>query len=113
MLIGMVLCAPSASAQSSTLPAFVDNSESPYFPAIGNQGSLGACVYWAETYYQFTYTMNKAMGIATTPENTFSPSWTFNMGNGGKNGGGWEIDGFTLMQEMYRCLWLCIQKTNI
>ncbi len=83
-----------------SLPDIVDNSESPYFPAIESQGSLGACVYWAETYYQFTYTMNKAMGIVTTPENTFSPSFTFNLGNGGKNGGGWDIDGFTLMQEI-------------
>ncbi len=90
----------SVSAFAARLPDSVDNSESPHFPAIENQGSLGACVYWAETYYQFTYTMNKAMGVVTTPENTFSPSWTFNFGNGGKNGGGWEIDGFTLMQEI-------------
>ncbi len=85
---------------STSLPQEVDNSLSPYFPRIENQGSLGACVYWAQTYYQFTYTMNKAMGVVTTPENTFSPSFTFNMGNGGKNGGGWDIDGFTLMQEI-------------
>lgn len=100
MLLSMVLLAPSVSAQSTELPEFVDNSKSPYFPEIGNQGGLGACVYWAETYYQFTYTMNKEMGVVTTPENTFSPSWTFNMGNGGKNGGGWEVDDFTLMQEI-------------
>lgn len=84
----------------SDLPDFVDNSDSPYFPEIRSQGNLGSCVYFAETYYQFTYTMNKAMGVITTPENTFSPSWTFNFGNGGKNGGGWEVDGFTLMKEM-------------
>ncbi|MBQ8057861.1 MAG: hypothetical protein IJ275_05965 [Ruminococcus sp.] len=95
-----VFTTPVAYADTTSLPDFVDNSESPYFPAIENQGSLGACVYWAETYYQFTYTMNKAMQVVTTPENTFSPSWTFNFGNGGKNGGGWDIDGFTLMQEL-------------
>ena len=85
---------------NDALPQSIDNSTSEYFPEIGSQGSLGSCVYWAETYYQFTYTMNKAMGVVTTPENTFSPSWTFNFGNGGKNGGGWEIDDFTLMQEI-------------
>lgn len=100
MLTLSVFATPMVSAQTSALPDFVDNSQSPYFPAIENQGSLGACVYWAQTYYQFTYTMNKAMGVATTPENTFSPSFTFNIGNGGKNGGGWDIDGFTLMQEL-------------
>ncbi|MBQ8538555.1 MAG: hypothetical protein IJ433_02775 [Ruminococcus sp.] len=76
--IATSLCAfslPVVSAADS-LPDFVDNSESPYFPAIENQGSLGACVYWAETYYQFTYTMNKAMGVATTRLNPFSPSFT-------------------------------------
>ncbi len=96
----VTFCNFSAGAQTDLLPDFVDNSQSPYFPAIENQGDLGACVYWAETYYQFTYTMNKARGITTTPENTFSPSFTFNIGNGGKNGGGWDIDGFTLMQEI-------------
>ena len=85
---------------TDSLPDFVDNSTSPYFPKIDNQGDLGSCVYWAQTYYQFTYTMNKEMGVVTTPENTFSPSWTFNFGNGGKNGGGWDIDDFTLMQEL-------------
>lgn len=100
MLSLLVFSTPAINAQTVTLPDTVDNSESPYFPAIESQGSLGACVYWAETYYQFTYTMNKAMGVETTPENTFSPSWTFNFGNGGKNGGGWEVDGFTLMQEL-------------
>lgn len=100
VVLSMAVFMPTVQAQEVALPDFVDNSESPYFPEIESQGSLGACVYWAETYYQFTYTMNKAMGVVTTPENTFSPSWTFNMGNGGKNGGGWEVDGFTLMQEI-------------
>ncbi len=100
VLFSITALMPVAGAQEVSLPQFVDNSDSPYFPAIESQGGLGACVYWAQTYYQFTYTMNKAMGVATTPQNTFSPSWTFNMGNGGKNGGGWEKDGFTLMQEI-------------
>lgn len=29
------------------LPDVIDNSESPYFPAIESQGNLGACGYWA------------------------------------------------------------------
>lgn len=33
---------PVAYANTTSLPDFVDNSESPYFPAIESQGSLGA-----------------------------------------------------------------------
>ena len=32
------------SAGSDSLPASVDHSQSPYFPPVGNQGGLGACV---------------------------------------------------------------------
>ena len=68
-----------ASLSASALPSFVDNSTSIYFPEIGNQGSLGSCTCWAQVYYQFTYMMNKNRGVATTPENTFSPQWSFNL----------------------------------
>ena len=64
---------------SQALPASVDNSQSRVFRQIGNQGSLGSCTFWAQVYYQFTYTMNKEMNITTTPENTFSPQWAYNV----------------------------------
>ena len=66
-------------AKTSALPSFVDNSTSRFFPAIGDQGQLGSCQYWAQVYYQFTYTMNKSMGVTTTPDNTFSPQWAYNI----------------------------------
>lgn len=53
------------------LPDSVDNSTSPYFPAIGNQGSMGSCSSWAHVYYSFTYAVNKSRGIKTTPEKPF------------------------------------------
>ncbi|MBQ8539303.1 MAG: starch-binding protein [Ruminococcus sp.] len=71
----------------SSLPSSVDNSQSPYFPEIGDQGSLGACVVFATTHYQFTYTMNKARGVVTTPDNTFSVKWVYNMINYGIDSG--------------------------
>ena len=40
---------PLAASSSSKLPQSVDNSVSPYFPKIGNQGALGACVVFATT----------------------------------------------------------------
>ncbi|MBR2715020.1 MAG: hypothetical protein IKB73_02290, partial [Ruminococcus sp.] len=68
-----------ATLSASNLPDSVDNSQSKFFPAIGNQGTLGSCTSWAQVYYQFTYTMNKEMNVATTPDNTFSPQWAYNL----------------------------------
>lgn len=85
---------------SSSLPESVDNSTSEYFPEIDTQGSLGSCVAWGQTYYQFTYEMNKSMGVKTTPENTFSPKWTFNFANNGKEDGSWDFDVYTIMKEI-------------
>ncbi len=63
----------------------VDNSNSIYFPAIGNQGQMNSCAGWASTYYQYTYEVNRLKGVATTTSNTYSPSWTYNYINGGAN----------------------------
>ncbi len=78
---------PSGGSASADLPSSVDNSQSEYFPEIGDQKSLGSCVAWAQAYYQFTYTMNKERGIATTPENSFSPKFVYNNVNKGKDDG--------------------------
>lgn len=37
----------------------VDNSNTDYFPSIANQGKDGACVAYATTYYQLSYTIRK------------------------------------------------------
>lgn len=76
-----------AQTGASTLPYSVDNSQSPYFPEISSQGSLNSCVPFACSYYQFTYEVNKARGVATTSDNTFSPKWAFNFLNHGNNSG--------------------------
>lgn len=68
-----------ASVSTTPLPDSIDNSQNEYFPEIGNQGSLGSCTAWAQVYYQFTYMMNKELGIATTKDNTFSPQWAYNV----------------------------------
>lgn len=69
-----------------TVPSSCDNSNSPYFPGIGDQGYVGACAAFATTYYQFTYEANKYLDVATTPENTYHPQWTFSLGNRGYTG---------------------------
>lgn len=100
---------PSGST-TATLPDSIDNSANEFFPEIDTQGSLGSCISWAQVYYQFTYTMNKSLNRTTTPENTFSPQWTYNMiaGTGGMVGIYYEtysllqkIGGATLSQAPY------------
>ena len=72
-----------------TIPSAYDITSNPntsiYFPAIGYQGEIESCAGWATTYYQYTYEVNKFRNVATTPSNTFSPSWTYNYINGGSN----------------------------
>ncbi|MBR3988584.1 MAG: starch-binding protein [Clostridia bacterium] len=68
-----------APAAGNTLPSQVDISTSKYFPAIGNQGSLGSCATWATVYYQFTYEMNRMRGTTATPENTAAPNFVYNI----------------------------------
>lgn len=72
------------------LPSSVDNSASPYFPYIFKQGLLGydinkrqigCCASAAVGHYQLTYTLNKARGIETTRDNTFSPKWIYHIVN--------------------------------
>lgn len=88
------------SSGDALLPDSVDNSESEYFPKIDSQGSVGSCVAWANAYYQFTYTINKLMGVPTTDENTFSPKWIYNFANGGNDLGSSPEDVYSLMKEI-------------
>ncbi len=73
----------SSAINMDSLPSSCDNSESQYFPDIGNQGGINTCVGWATTYYQYTYELNKYKNVATTSSNTYSPSWTYNYASGG------------------------------
>lgn len=90
---------PLSASGSSSLPQSVDNSQSPYFPKIGNQGALGACVVFATTYYQFTYTMNKARGVETTEDNTFSVKWMYNLVNNGKDTGSTAYEIYQVLEQ--------------
>ena len=71
----------------------VDNTKNKYFPAIGNQGSIGSCGSWAMTYLQASYTFNKARDLdAKDTKNVMSPMWTYNMTNQGGNNGSTLVD---------------------
>ncbi len=92
-----------SSSKSSALPSAVDNStneNAKYFPEVGYQGSLGSCVSWSTGYYQMTYTLNKARGVETTPENTISPMWVYNINNKGYDGGTFSNMNYKLFMKM-------------
>lgn len=84
-------------------PDSIDNSTSEYFPEVRDQGSLGSCVAWAQTYYQFTYTMNKQLGRKTTLAYTFSPKWTFNFATSGS--GSNSDDVYNIMKTQGVATW--------
>ena len=69
--------------KAEKLPESVDNSKSIYFPEIGDQGNLGSCLFWAQIYYQYTYEYNRMTKTPTTPENAFSPQWSYNVATAG------------------------------
>jgi len=77
----------------------VDNSADAAFPPIRSQGSIGSCVAWATTYYQLTHETAKARGWnAKTGGDLyrFSPKWTYNMINGGVDGGAYYSDAYNV-----------------
>ncbi|MBD7910619.1 triple tyrosine motif-containing protein [Clostridium cibarium] len=72
----------------SSLPSVVDNSKLDCFPGIGNQGQVGSCTSFASTYYEMSHMVNLMLGRSgKTDENRFSPKWTYNLINHGKDEG--------------------------
>ncbi|MBE5935093.1 MAG: hypothetical protein E7262_04810 [Lachnospiraceae bacterium] len=79
----------------------VDNSKLKYFPNIQSQGELGSCTAWASVYYQMSYAVNKALNRnGKLEENTFSPSWVYNMVNDGENIGTYYSDVLAVLSEV-------------
>ena len=84
----------------SDLPSKVDNSQSKYFPPIGNQGSVGSCAAWASTYYQFTYAQNKALNRTATYQNSISPVWVYNFANKSEDAGLYVGDPYKILKNI-------------
>ena len=87
-----------------TLPiriSSVDNSKLKYFPEIADQGELNSCTAWATVYYQYSYTVNKQLKRdGKLPENTFSPTWVYNMINESENDGTYYSDAMAFLSEI-------------
>ncbi|MDE7424490.1 MAG: hypothetical protein K2N51_12520 [Lachnospiraceae bacterium] len=80
-------------SSSVVYPDSVDNSNSKYFPSIGNQGTIGSCTSWAMVYYQMTYMINRALDrSANVSSHVMSPKWSYNLTNNGENQGTYATD---------------------
>lgn len=73
------------------LPISVDNSKLDCFPPIRDQKPLGSCASFSTTYYAMTHMTALVRGWSEKDNNDntikFSPKWTYNMANGGKDEG--------------------------
>ena len=69
-----------------------------YLPPIGDQGSLGSCVFWAGTYYTKTANMKwKDPSInVNVASNQCSPRFTYNLCNAGADNGGYGHEPFEI-----------------
>lgn len=85
----------------SSLPAQVDNSTLVAFPNIGNQGAEGSCVAFASTYYMMSHEVCLTLGCdnKNASAKIYSPKWTYNMINGGVDGGSYFSDAFSMIQN--------------
>lgn len=94
-----------ALTETNTIPSSFDISSNsatqPYFPPVGNQGSINSCAGWATTYYQFTYEVNKMRGtpINSDNSNVFSPAFTYNYINGGGNRATYLSDAYDVLEK--------------
>jgi C1A family cysteine protease len=89
-------------ASSDTpLPSSVDNSTLSSFPPIGDQQTEGSCVAWGSTYYQASHEIGMLNGYnnKTSMQNVLSPRWTYNLLNGGVDGGLMPDNAFSLLAQ--------------
>ena len=79
----------------------VDNSDSKYFPPIGNQGNLSTCTVWSTVYYQMSYAINKQLDRdGKNTDNIMSPYWVYSMINDGENIGTYYTDALKILSEV-------------
>ncbi len=91
------------------LPAHVDNSELKYFPPIRNQSPLGSCTAFSTTYTQLSYmtAFQRDLDIRDNNVHTdkYSPKWTYNMVNGGDDGGSSFGHIYSILENHGACTW--------
>ncbi len=106
---------------AESLPAFVDNSATPWFPPIGNQDGEGSCTAWATTYYTKTFQEAREHGWDLKgciwdggyygypslgyQHLIFSPDFVYHLINGGRDRGSWFWDAIDMMSVIGAATW--------
>ena len=82
------------------LPTSVDNSLSPFFPAIINQYG-GSCAQASGIHYLFTYEVNRMLErpVQNKASNTFSYRWMWNLLNEGHDEGTSTNEGIDITKK--------------
>ena len=104
-----------------TLPNSLDNSDTIYFPPIGEQDGVGSCVafslgYYINTYYQArknNWDLSGASwegGYYGEPTNSYqdkimSPNFVYNQINNGIDSGSSYVDAIKLISNIGECSW--------
>ena len=99
----------------------VDNSATPWFPPIGNQGSQGSCVAWSVGYYVKTFQEAKEHGwdlsgaswiggytghpTESYQDEIMSPAFIYNLINHGEDEGSSYRDAMDLVCFVGDCSW--------
>ena len=103
---------------SSNTPSSFDNSDSSYFPPIGNQAGQGSCVAWSVGYYIATFQEARAYGWNLTgaswngeqptlnyQNKVISPAFVYNLGNNGLDQGTSFPYAMDLVCSIGACTW--------
>jgi hypothetical protein len=72
-------------AEYTSLPNAYDNSSN--YPTPGDQGQQGSCVGWATAYALRSLQEQEERHWGYSDDHLFSPSFVYNLGNGGVDGG--------------------------
>jgi len=116
----------------STLPDEVDNSITPYFPPIGDQGGKGSCVAFSVGYYIQTYTEAKernwdlsstiwgsditGVSEAGSPQDNldkiFSPDFIYPQVNNGEDNGSWQFNAIEVILRQGGATWATTPYRN-
>lgn len=85
-----------------SLPNSVDLSTSPCFPPIESQGNtVGSCVAFSTTYYQYSYQVNKLNNVTSVEDRKiYSPTWTYSLANNGQNKGVTHSNAYDVLKEL-------------
>ncbi|MCW4046761.1 MAG: PKD domain-containing protein [Candidatus Bathyarchaeota archaeon] len=102
-------------------PSAVDQSATPWFPPIGNQGSQGSCVAWSVGYYVKTFQEAQEHGwdlsgaswiggyygqpTVSYQNRIISPAFIYNLCNGGVDKGLTYVEAIQLVCSVGACSW--------